>query len=554
MKDSITIVTGLWNLGRGEMKGWGKRDFEHYKNKFFEMLEVDAQMCVWISEDLVEDVKRIRGDKPTKIYIKNVEDFKTWNPFFETIQKIRKEDNWKNQVSWLAESPQAVLEYYNAMMFTKMFMLNDSAILNPFNSKYFFWIDGGITNTVHKGYFQYDKVFDNLENFVKSQDDKFIQIAYPYTGADEVHGFERKAFAKYCQVDYVDLISRGGFFGGEKNLIHQINTLYYDIMKNTLEEGYMGADECLFTILAYTNKDIIYRFQVEGNGLVWPFFEKLKEYKELNSNVKSKIGLYVITFNSPKQFETLIKSMIEYDIAFLEKTDKVLLDNSTEKSTYEEYNSLCIKYGFDHIKKDNIGICGGRQFIAEDADSRDLDYYYFFEDDMFFYPHEGEFCKNGFNRYVKNLFDISVKIIKKENFDFLKLCYTEFFGDNGTQWAWYNVPQNVRSEYWPEYPNLPKQGTDPNAPKTLFKNIKVCESVPYINGEVYYSNWPQIVSKKGNKKMFLDTKFAHPFEQTWMSHIYQETKKGNINPGLLLISPTEHNRFDHYDGKIRREN
>lgn len=553
MNKNITIVTGLWDLGRGEIKGWGKRDFKHYKDRFFEMLEVDVQMCVWVSEDLVEEVKKIRGEKPTKIYIRNVEDFKKWNPFFDKIQEIRKDPNWKNQVGWLPESPQADLEYYNAMMFTKMFMLNDSAIINPFNTKYFFWVDGGITNTVDKGYFQHDKVFDNLENFVKSQDGKYIQIAYPYIGADEVHGFERKAFAKYCKVDYVDLISRGGFFGGEKNIIHQINRFYYDIMKNTLEEGYMGADECLFTILAYTNKDIIYRFQVEGNGLVWPFFEKLKDYKEINSNVKSKIGLYVISFNSPKQFETLIKSMIEYDISFLEKTDKVLLDNSTEKSTYDEYNSLCIKYGFNHVKKDNIGICGGRQFIAEDADSRDLDYYYFFEDDMFFYPHKGELCKNGFNRYVENLFDISVKIIKKENFDFLKLCYTEFFGDNGTQWAWYNVPQNVRSEYWPEYQTLPKQGTDPNAPKTVFRNIMVCEAVPYVNGEVYYSNWPQIVSKKGNKKMFLDTKFAYPFEQTWMSHIYQETKKGNIYPGLLLISPTEHNRFDHYDGKIRRE-
>jgi hypothetical protein len=54
--------------------------------------------------------------------------------------------------------------------------------------------------------------------------------------------------------------------------------------------------------------------------------------------------------------------------------------------------------------------------------------------------------------------------------------------------------------------------------------------------------------------MFQDTKFQNPFEQTWMSFIYQETIKGNINPGLLLLSPIEHNRFEHYDGKLRKEN
>ena len=26
-----------------------------------------------------------------------------------------------------------------------------------------------------------------------------------------------------------------------------------------------------------------------------------------------------------------------------------------------------------------------------------------------------------------------------------------------------------------------------------------------------------------------------------------------INPGILLLSPTEHDRFDHYDGNLRKE-
>jgi hypothetical protein len=63
-----------------------------------------------------------------------------------------------------------------------------------------------------------------------------------------------------------------------------------------------------------------------------------------------------------------------------------------------------------------------------------------------------------------------------------------------------------------------------------------------------------LVSKEGNKKMFINTKFDHPYEQVWMSYIYQETKKGNINPGILLLTPTEHNRFDFYESTLRKEN
>jgi len=38
-----------------------------------------------------------------------------------------------------------------------------------------------------------------------------------------------------------------------------------------------------------------------------------------------------------------------------------------------------------------------------------------------------------------------------------------------------------------------------------------------------------------------------------MSYCFQETKKGKVKPALLLISPTEHDRFEHYDGKLRKE-
>ena len=52
----------------------------------------------------------------------------------------------------------------------------------------------------------------------------------------------------------------------------------------------------------------------------------------------------------------------------------------------------------------NTGICGGRQFAAEHFDQSDSDFYLFFEDDMTISDPEEGICRNGFNKYIPNLY------------------------------------------------------------------------------------------------------------------------------------------------------
>lgn len=553
----ITLVTGLWNINRETLnEGWS-RTFQYYLEQFDQLLKVENNLIIFGDKELEGFVWERRKQENTLFIIRDQEWFTQTVPY-HSIQQIRNNPEWYNQVGWLKESTQAKLEMYNPLVMSKMFLLHDAKIFDTFNSEYLFWIDAGITNTVHPGYFTHDKVFDKLPNHIN----KFSFICFPYKTDSEIHGFNKDKINQLSGGD-VERVARGGFFGGPKNSISNINSIYYDLLFTTINEGYMGTEESIFSIMSYKYSNIIDSFEIDGDGMLWKFFEDLKNNNLVVTNIVKNqvdepspffsVGLYVITFNSPNQFKSLIESMLEYDSRYINSTTKFLLDNSTDETTAEQYIKLCGEYGFKYIKKDNLGICGGRQWIAEHFDKTKLDYYLFFEDDMFFYPKKGEVCKNGFNRFVDNLLLNSVEILRKEKLDFLKYNYTEFYGNNGTQWSWYNVPQLVREEIWPEHPKLPKIGTDENAPKTKFNNILSHNGVPYCTGEIYYSNWPQLVSREGNKKMFLDTTWEHPYEQTWMSHIYQETIKGNIRPGLLLITPTEHNRFDHYDGSLRKE-
>ena len=91
-------------------------------------------------------------------------------------------------------------------------------------------------------------------------------------------------------------------------------------------------------------------------------------------------------------------------------------------------------------------------------------------------------------------------------------------------------------------------------PHTKFSSIKTLNGIPYAEGEIYYSNWPHIITQEGNKLMFLDTKWEHPFEQTWMSHFYTLTVEQKIKPAILLASPITHNRVHHYEKEERKEN
>jgi hypothetical protein len=554
---NITLVTGIWDIGRGELtEGWS-RPYQHYLDKFEQLLNCDENMIIFGDEELEKFVFERRSHENTQFILRPMSWFRE-SEFFDKIQKIRTNENWQNLSGWLKESTQGRLENYNPLVMSKVFLLHDAKIMDRFDSEYMFWIDGGLTNTVHQGYFTHDKVLNNLSKYIS----KFSFICFPYDAENEIHGFEYNVLNSIAGAK-VNKVARGGFFGGPKHTIGDINGIYYGLLKSTLDEGYMGTEESIFSIMCYKHSDMVNYFEIESNGLVGKFFEDLKNnelkpkseniHKETNTLDTNNSALYVITFNSPNQFETLMKSMEVYDMDFIDKPKKFLLDNSSDLSTTERYLELCKKYGFLHIKKDNLGICGGRQWIAEHSEKNGFDFYFFFEDDMFFYPNKGEVCRNGFNRYVSNLYSKTLQIVKKENFDFLKLNYSEFFGDNGTQWAWYNVPQDVRQKYWPGKDRLPVQGLDPNAPRAVYNSVNSFQGIPYVTGEVYYCNWPQIVTRTGNQKMFLDTTWGHPFEQTWMSHMYQLVKKGELYPGLLLMTPTEHDRFEHYERSLRKE-
>ena len=539
----ITLVTGLWDIGRGQMDTSFKRTYEHYLECFEKLLKVDVNLIVF-GDTFLENFVNERRDNKIQFIYRELDWFK--NEFYDTIQDIRQNPDWYNQAGWLKESTQGGLEWYNPIVMSKMMLLHDAKLLDSFDSDYMYWIDAGLSNTVNLDTYVTEQTLQKISEKLNN----FLFVCYPYKATNEIHGFKYPDINNYAKEEVI-LIGRGGFFGGKKDKINEVMNHYYKLLDTTLSDGYMGTEESIFAIMVYLLKDLVSYHVIEENGLVFKLFQdaiddklELVAKKPTFSDMKH-LGLYVITFNSPDQFDKLVRSMEAYD-PYLLHTEKYLLNNSTDRSTTKKYKELCKQYEFELIDTgENIGICGGRQFIAEHFDKTDLDGYMFFEDDMFFYNGLDSTCRNGFGRKFNNFLHKVTEIVNKEQFDFIKFNFTEFFGDNAYQWSWHNLPQDKRDELFPKIEEKPF---------TKYENIKSINGIPYATGEVYYCNWPQLVSREGNRKLFLETTWEYPYEQTWMSYIYQKTIEGYVKPGILLATPTEHDRFDHYDAKLRREN
>lgn len=562
-KSKLTIVSGLWNIGKAN------RSFDHYLMCFEKFLEIDQNMFLFVPKEIESFVWERRSRYNTEVKVFELEDLKNmFSPFWDRVQNIRTSQEWIQQAGWISQSPQGSLEWYNPIVMSKMSMLHDASIYNPFNTENFVWVDAGISNTINYNLLIHSEFFNKLTDYF----DPFLFIHYPYPyygkGVNEIHGFDWEVLNRYSG-NIVEWIGRGGLFGGRKDVISLANSYYWHMLNDTLNEKCMGTEESIFSILSVKYPELFRSTRININGHIQEFVEKVlndtaelepipeKRVKFKNVFVNTnelKTSVYMLTFNFPHQVEHTIQTWLKHP-KWITNTRNILIDNSTNDEARITNAEICKKYNFEHIiTNENTGINGGRFRAAKHFQESDSDYYLFLEDDMGIHEPVDGFCRNGFRTFVPDLYDKALKILHSTDIDFLKLSYTEVYMDNNIQVSWYNVPQSIRTQFWPQYDKLPQTGLDPNCPRTQFHNIEVLDGLSYITGEIYYANWPTMCGKKGNQKMFLNVTWERPYEQTWMSHMFQETRKGNLKPAVLLASPINHNRIAHYTPEERREN
>jgi hypothetical protein len=235
-------------------------------------------MVLFVPKSLESLVWEYRNEEDTFVKIFELEDVKTlYAPHWNKTQEIRTSQQWLNMTGehgWLRNSPQAKLEYYNPIVQSKMFMLHDASIWNPFVTDYFYWVDAGLTTTVPFTHLAENNALDTITH----SSDTMLFLSYPYEANNEIHGFDFDEM-NLIAGERVTYVCRGGLFGGHKSYIREANAEYYALLQDTLNRGLMGTEESIFTLMSYLRPEIYRRFELDDNGLIVKFTQALIENK-----------------------------------------------------------------------------------------------------------------------------------------------------------------------------------------------------------------------------------------------------------------------------------
>ena len=84
--NNITLVTGLWNIGRDNLvEGWNRSFEEHYLSNFKKFLQIPTNLIIFGDENLQKFVSERRSNNNTQFILRNLDWFRN-NDYYDLIQ------------------------------------------------------------------------------------------------------------------------------------------------------------------------------------------------------------------------------------------------------------------------------------------------------------------------------------------------------------------------------------------------------------------------------------------------------------------------------------
>ena len=249
----ITLVTAMVNIGRDD------RDFEaHYFNSLTAVLNSRHPIVMYTEEKYFERIREIRGNRPLSLIKFDTADIEQF-VYYPGIQNIITDEKWLNQAEWLNGS---VIKTSNYIPLTllKNSLLTDASATNTFNSSYFYWIDTGICSSFN--------IVEPLDTyfFTKIPKYRFFITSFPYSTDSEIHGYNINKLKEYCGT-FLNYVCRATLFGGTPEQIAEINRLFYTEVARSLENGAIGTEEAIYTILSIEYPQLFDRYKMASGDI-----------------------------------------------------------------------------------------------------------------------------------------------------------------------------------------------------------------------------------------------------------------------------------------------
>lgn len=142
---------------------------------------------------------------------------------------------------------------------------------------------------------------------------------------------------------------------------------------------------------------------------------------------------------------------------------------------------------------------------------------FYFEDDIIFHPRREspQRCRFGFPDFVRDVLTHAVQIVTEEDLAYLKLNFHEL---------WFDHSRNFSTQ----------------AP-SVFEKLSSIGDAAYFVGDVYYSNWPMLITQAGSRAIF-DHDEPVMTEGAYVRRAQTLRDHRRLRTGVLAAWPMEHDR------------
>lgn len=246
MKD-VTIVSALFNIRREGMDG---RTWEDYLKWFDITLKLNCPMVLFVTEDVRKFIEERRTYIPTEIIVQTIEDI----PYYhlkEQLDDIIGSQDYKDKISD-PDRIECQHSMYSIVQYSKFKWLERAIQENPFNSKFFFWLDAGASRFFENYDLSLQYPSENALDALKEMGDKFlIQMNMEY--------YKDLSNASTLSEEYL-LDNRsyvlGSMFGGGKFSLLKVAKDIEDVLLNQMiSNQFVNNEQIVLGYLVKKNPD-----------------------------------------------------------------------------------------------------------------------------------------------------------------------------------------------------------------------------------------------------------------------------------------------------------
>jgi protein YibB len=263
--NEISIVTAFFDIGRGEWtpdKGlphYLQRTTQTYLDRFAIMAKLNNQMVVYTSVDLMDKVKELRGDRPTKI----IEvDFK--HSFQLLKDKVSKVQNNPDFIAKINPAQVRNPEYWNA----------DYVVVNALKSTF-------VSKAIELGYVTNELVA--WLDFGYCRDEVTLNgvstWCYPFN-KDKIHFFNIKEYKEGTYIQDIiannDVHITGPCIVAGKSMWPKLQAIVHHSLEELIAAELIDDDQTLLLMASILHPELIELHPVSDKD----WFVAFKEYNE----------------------------------------------------------------------------------------------------------------------------------------------------------------------------------------------------------------------------------------------------------------------------------